>query len=83
MGCQESRCNLLGQRNTNPIDLPDPIEAIRFRMEQGKLKQKDLILIFGSKGKVSEVLNGKRELSLTMIRKLVNDFGIPAAVLLQ
>lgn len=66
-----------------PIDLPDPIEAIRFRMEQAKLKQKDLIPIFGSKGKVSEVLNGKRELSLTMIRKLVNELGIPAEVLLQ
>jgi HTH-type transcriptional regulator/antitoxin HigA len=66
-----------------PIDLPDPIEAIRFRMEQAKLKQKDLISIFGSKGKVSEVLNGKRDLSLTMIRKLVSDLGIPAEVLLQ
>lgn len=66
-----------------PIDLPDPIEAIRFRMEQAKLKQKDLIPIFGSKSKVSEVLNGKRELSLTMIRKLVSDLGIPAEVLLQ
>ncbi len=66
-----------------PIELPDPIEAIRFRMEQAKLKQKDLIPIFGSKGKVSEVLNGKRELSLMMIRKLTNDFGIPAEVLLQ
>jgi HTH-type transcriptional regulator / antitoxin HigA len=66
-----------------PIDLPDPIEAIRFRMEQAKLKQKDLIPILGSKGKVSEVLNGKRDLSLTMIRKLVNDLGIPPEVLLQ
>lgn len=66
-----------------PIDLPDPIEAIRFRMEQAKLQQKDLIPIFGSKGKVSEVLNGKRELSLTMIRKLVADLRIPAHVLLQ
>ncbi len=66
-----------------PIDLPDPIEAIRFRMEQAKLKQKDLIPIFGTKGKVSEVLNGKRELSLTMIRKLVSELGIPAEVLLQ
>jgi HTH-type transcriptional regulator/antitoxin HigA len=66
-----------------PIDLPDPLEAIRFRMEQANLKQKDLIPIFGSKGKVSEVLNGKRELSLAMIRKLVSDLGIPAKVLLQ
>lgn len=66
-----------------PIDLPDPIEAIRFRMEQANLKQKDLVPILGSKGKVSEVLNGKRELSLTMIRKLVSELGIPAEVLLQ
>jgi HTH-type transcriptional regulator / antitoxin HigA len=66
-----------------PIELPDPIEAIRFRMEHANLKQKDLIPIFGSKGKVSEILNGKRELTLTMIRKLTNDLGIPAEVLLQ
>ncbi|MEZ6113070.1 MAG: ImmA/IrrE family metallo-endopeptidase [Pirellulaceae bacterium] len=66
-----------------PIDLPDPVEAIRFRMEQSQLKQKDLVPIFGTKGKVSEVLSGKRELSLTMIRKLVNELGIPADVLLQ
>ena len=66
-----------------PIDLPDPIEAIRFRMEQEELKQKDLIPIFGSKGKVSEVLNGKRDLSLAMIRKLVSDLGIPAEALIQ
>jgi len=66
-----------------PIDLPDPVEAIRFRMEQANLKQKDLVSIFGSKSKVSEVLSGKRELSLAMIRKLVNEFGIPAEVLLR
>ena len=52
-------------------------------MEQANLKQKDLVPIFGSKGKVSEVLSGKRELSLAMIRKLVNELGIPAAVFLQ
>ena len=51
-----------------PIELPDPIEAIRFRMEQMNLKQKDLIPIIGSKSKESEVLSGKRELSITMIR---------------
>ena len=52
-------------------------------MEQANLKQKDLVPIFGSKGKVSEVLNGKRELSLTMVRKLFRELGIPAEVLLQ
>ena len=66
-----------------PVAFPDPIEAIRFQMEQANLKQKDLVSIFGSKGKVSEVLSGKRELSLTMIRKLVTTLGIPAEVLLQ
>ena len=66
-----------------PIDWPDPIEAIRFRMQQANLKQKDLIPIFGSKSKVSEVLNGKRELSLSMIRKLASELGIPTEVLLQ
>jgi HTH-type transcriptional regulator/antitoxin HigA len=66
-----------------PIELPDAIEAIRFRMEQMNLKQKDLIPIIGSKSKVSEVLSGKRELSITMIRKIVSNLNIPATVLLQ
>ena len=66
-----------------PIDLPDPISAIRFRMDQQGLKDKDLIPYIGSKSKVSEVLSGQRSLSLTMIRRLVTDLGIPAEVLLQ
>lgn len=66
-----------------PIGLPDPIAAIRFRMDQEKLKPKDLVPYIGSKSKVSEILNGQRELSLTMIRKLVNGLGIPAEVLLK
>ena len=66
-----------------PIDLPEPVAAIRFRMDQQGLKPKDLVPYLGSKSKVSEVLNGQRELSLTMIRKLVNGLGIPAEVLLQ
>ncbi len=66
-----------------PIDWPDPITAIRFRMEQQNLKPKDLIPFVGSKSKVSEVLGGHRSLSLTMIRKLSAGFGIPAEVLLQ
>ena len=66
-----------------PIDLPDPIEAIQFRMEQAGLKQKDLIPFLGSRSKVSEVLSGKRTLSLTMIRNLHRELGIPAEVLLQ
>lgn len=66
-----------------PVELPDPIEAIRFRMDQADLKQRDLIPILGSKGKVSEVLSGKRPLSLTMIRQLHEELGISAEVLLQ
>lgn len=66
-----------------PIDLPDPVSAIKFRMDQQGLKQKDLIPYIGSKSKVSEVLSGKRSLSLNMIRKLHTQLGIPADVLLQ
>jgi len=61
-----------------PIDPPDPIAALRFRMEQAGLKPKDLIPYIGSKSKVSEVLSGRRPLSLTMIRKLVTGLHFPA-----
>lgn len=66
-----------------PIDLPDPITALRFRMEQAGLKPNDLIPYIGSKSKVSEVLNGRRPLSLTMIRKLVAGLHLPADVAIQ
>jgi HTH-type transcriptional regulator / antitoxin HigA len=66
-----------------PVDLPDPIDAIRFRMEQAGLKPKDLIPYIGSQSKVSEVLNRKRRLSLTMIQALHQGLGIPSEVLLQ
>ena len=66
-----------------PVDLPDPITALRFRMEQCGLRPNDLIPFLGSKSKVSEVLNGRRPLSLSMIRKLVADLHIPADVALQ
>jgi len=66
-----------------PIELPTPIEAIKFRMEQLDLKQRDLVPFIGSRSRVSEVLAGKRPLSLTMIRALHKGLGIPAAVLLQ
>lgn len=65
-----------------PIDLPDPIAAIRFRMDQQGLKNRDLIPYIGSAPKVSEVLSGQRSLSLTMIRNLVQGLGIPAEVLI-
>lgn len=71
------------EEKTFPIDLPDPLAAIRFRMDQQGLKPKDLVPYFGSASKVSEVLSGHRSLSLSMIRNLVNELGIPAEVLLQ
>lgn len=66
-----------------PIDLQDPIEAINFRMEQEGLSRKDLIQYLGSQSKVSEVLNYKRPLSLSMIRALYEGLRIPLEVLLQ
>ncbi len=65
-----------------PIGLPSPVEAIKFRMEQQGLKAKDMIPYLGSASKVSEVLAGKRALSLTMMRNLHEKLGIPAEVLL-
>lgn len=65
------------------IDLPDPVEAIKFRMEQMGLKAKDLVGIIGSKSKVSEVLNGKVKLSLSMIKALNAKLDIPAEVLIK
>lgn len=66
-----------------PINLPNPIAAIRFRMEQAELSQRDLIPYIGSRSKVSEVLSGKRSLTLQMMRSLHQHLGIPAEVLLQ
>ncbi len=65
-----------------PIDKPDPIAAIRFRMEQQGLEPKDLVPLLGSRSRVSEVLSGQRGLSLRMIRSLVARLGIPAELLL-
>lgn len=66
-----------------PIDLPDPIEAIKFRMEQLNYSQKDLANIIGLKSRASEILNRKRKLSLSMIRKLSKELNIPSEVLIQ
>lgn len=66
-----------------PIGIPDPIEAIRFRMEQQNLSQRDLVPFIGSRSKVSEVLSGRRPLTLSMMRGLHSGLGIPARVLLQ
>jgi HTH-type transcriptional regulator/antitoxin HigA len=59
------------------IDAPDPIEAIKFRMDQEGLKQKDLVSIVGSKSRVSEILNKKRKLTIEMIRNLHEQLHIP------
>lgn len=65
------------------IDFPDPIEAIKFRMDQLGYKQKDLAKAIGLKSRVSEILNRKRKLSIDMIRKLHAILGIPTDVLIQ
>ena len=65
------------ERDNYPIDPPDPIEAIEFRMEQSGLNRKDLEPFIGSRGRVSEVLNRKRELSIKMIRELHANLQIP------
>jgi len=66
-----------------PESLPDPIDAILFRMEQQNLKPSDLVLYIGSRSKVSEVLSRKRSLTLSMMRALEAGLGIPAKVLLD
>jgi len=66
-----------------PIEMPDPIEAIKFRLEQQGLDQSALIGIIGNRTRVYEVLRGDRPLSLSMIRRLHERFGIPAEVLIQ
>jgi len=66
-----------------PIGPADPIEAIKFRMEQMGMKQKDLAEIIGYKSRVSEILNKKRKLTLEMIRKLSSGLKIPTEILIR
>jgi HTH-type transcriptional regulator / antitoxin HigA len=72
----------LYEQEHHPVDLPDPITAIRFRMEQAGLTAHDLVPVIGSRAKVSEVLSGKRQLTLHMIRALHEHLKIPADVLM-
>jgi len=65
------------------FDLPDPVEAIKFRMEQSGLGPKDLVPMIGQINRVYEVLNRKRPLTLQMIRRLHRDLGIPAESLIK
>ena len=66
-----------------PIDKPEPVEAIRFRMEQQGLRQKDLAELLGGKNRASEILSGKRSLTVPMIRALSRHLGIPAELLVR
>lgn len=66
-----------------PIDAPDPIEAIKIRMEEMQLKQSDLILEIGGKSRVSEILNKKRKLTVEMIRNLAIRLNLSAGLLVR
>ena len=66
-----------------PIGFPDPIEAIKFRMEQMGYNQSDLATVVGLKSRASEILNRKRKLSLEMIRQIHEKLNIPTEVLIQ
>lgn len=66
-----------------PMALPDPVEAIRFRMDQMGLTPKDLVPMIGQRNRVYEVLNHKRPLTLVMIRRLCAGLGLPADMLVQ
>ena len=71
------------EKKSYPTDKPTPIEAISFRMQEQGLRQKDIVPYIGSKSKVSEILNGKRQLTLPMIRALHENLGISLDVLAQ
>jgi HTH-type transcriptional regulator/antitoxin HigA len=66
-----------------PIEFPDPVEAIKFRMEQMGMNQSDLSEVVGLKSRASEILNRKRKLSIEMIRKLNTAMHIPLDILIQ
>jgi HTH-type transcriptional regulator/antitoxin HigA len=71
------------EREHHPIDLPTPIDAIKFRLEQQGKDYRSLVGIIGQRTRVYEVMRGARPLSLNMIRKLHSKLGIPAEVLIQ
>jgi len=66
-----------------PLDLPDPIEAIKYHMDQSGLQPRDLVPLIGNRNRVHEVLNRKRPLTLKMIRRLHQELGIPAESLIK
>lgn len=71
------------ERNAYPMNFPDPVEAIKFHMEQNEMTPKDLEPVIGRMNRVYEVLNHKRPLTLKMIRNLHGQFGIPAESLIK
>ena len=71
------------ERRHFPMDLPDPVEAIRFRMEQSGLSAKDLVPMIGQLNRVYEVLGRKRPLTLKMVWRLHRELGIPAESLIK
>ena len=71
------------ERKHYPLDLPDPVEAIKYHMDQSGLQPRDLIPFIGSRNRVHEVLNRRRPLTLKMILRLHEGLGIPAASLIK
>jgi HTH-type transcriptional regulator / antitoxin HigA len=71
------------EREHYPINLPDPVDAIKFRLEQSGKDERSLIGVIGQRTRVYEVMRGRRPLSLNMIRRLHAEFGIPADVLIR
>ena len=71
------------EQKHHPIEAPDPIEAIKIRMEEMQLKQVDLISEIGGKSRVSEILNKKRKLTIVMVRKLANKLNLSASLLIK
>lgn len=71
------------ERKHYPLDLPDPVEAIKYHMDQNGLQPRDLIPYFGSRNRVYEVLNRRRPLTLKMIWQLHQGLGIPAESLIK
>lgn len=67
----------------HPVPAPNPLEAIKFRLDQMNMSESELSGILGARSRKSEILSGKRKLSLSMIRKLTEKLNIPAEVLIQ
>lgn len=70
------------ERRTFPMEEPDPVAAIRFRLEQAGMEPKDLVPILGSRSRVSEILNHKRGLTMEMVRRLFDQLHIPMEALI-